>query len=226
MNIAVLTINSEQSSINPSFDSNTNNDGNPNEYILQQNQTNNNSHEIDKHSKIPRIDSAILFQANNPLNNNEDAISSPLIKCVSSTQIPLISVDNDCDIINSNGSIENFSAIQKSSKLFLPPDIEISNYFSDLFQREIKVPYLMTKEKLLAFIDNYSIENYARKHFRKQQGIILFTNQGINELTTFSMKPLSKPLLEKTPISKKDLIKSFIKNYYTYEHDITKKQNI
>lgn len=53
-------------------------------------------------------------------------------------------------------------------------------------------------------MEPYSIENYARNHFRKQKGIIIFNNQTIKKISTFSEKPLTKPLLEKTPINKKD----------------------
>lgn len=156
----------------------------------------NNSHVTLNRLEIPAIDSDILFQSSNLLEYDEKFDSSV------STNIPFLSFSSDCSFFSDNDSIGEFNTKQFK----LQPQIQIINYFKDLIQREIKAPNFKTKEELFDFIQPYSIENYAINHFRKQNNIVLFGLQSIEELTTFSMKPLSKPLLEKIPIAKKDIV--------------------
>ncbi|KAK8867130.1 Rho GTPase activating protein 39 [Tritrichomonas musculus] len=168
-------------------------------------------------NQIPKIDSAILFQSNDLLNENEEFDSSISMSKTASSQIPLISFANDSNFLTDNGSIEQYNSIIKLSKTRkFTSGIKINYYFNDLFRREIKAPHLQTREELFSFVEPYSIENYAKTHFRKQIGIIFFTNQSIKELTTFSIKPPSKPLLEKTPVTKKDSVSRLVTHLFYF----------
>lgn len=159
---------------------------------------------------IPKIDSGVLFQSNNLLNTN------PSLDRTASSQIPLFTFTNDSNFNRTNGSIEQFHTKQLAAKQpEYPPAIKVSSYFNDLFRREIKAPHFKTKDELFNFVEPYSIENYASKYFRKP-GFLFFSTQNIQELTTFSDKPLSKPLLEKIPVTKKAIVEklsTFILNY-------------
>ncbi|KAK8895164.1 Rho GTPase activating protein 39 [Tritrichomonas musculus] len=157
--------------------------------------------------EIPEIDSEILFQSNSLSDCNEECDSILVINHSESNNIPLLAFVNDYNFYKDNGSIDDFNEIIKNTKqLKHPPKIQSSSYFNDLIKREVKSPNSLSKQQLFDFIEPNSIENYAINHFRKQNSNRFFGTLSIEELTTFSMKPLSKPLLEKIPITKKSVV--------------------
>lgn len=151
-----------------------------------------------KNDHFPILDSAALFQSNSNCDNEQ---KSTVLLQNASSQIHLLSFKNDSNFFDGTGSIEEFTTIQKQSD-FPPPDIKVDDYFIDLFCREIKSPQIKTKEEFLSAVEPYSIENYAKHNFRKRI-FMFFNNRNIQQITTFSDKPLYKPLLEKIPLSKR-----------------------
>lgn len=169
-----------------------------------------------KHGHIPIIDSDVLFQSNSLFNNNSELKSTPSLNSTASTQIPLASLLADNSLYSNTGSIEQFQSSQLAAKQpEFPPTINVISYFNDLFRREIKGPHFKSKDDLFNFVEPYSIENYATKNFRKP-GFLFFNTQTIEELTTFSDKPLSKPLLEKIPVLKKVIVEKLSINILGY----------
>lgn len=166
----------------------------------------NNNHKTLNIYDIPEIDSEILFQSDSLLENKEKSDQSLSLDS-ESMNISLISFENDLNLYKGNGSIEEFNLIQKNAKKSkIIAKIQIIDYFHDLIRNEIKIPYSPSKDELFDFIEPYSIQNYASNHFRKQNSVLFFGFQTIDELTTFSNKPQSKPLLEKVPITKKSIV--------------------
>lgn len=156
---------------------------------------------------LSTMDSSALFQSGSLLNNNPELKPMSSLHNTSSSQFPQISLLSDSNLLLNNGSIERFNTEQQESKMpeFPSKEINIEFYFNDLFSREINAPHLSTKNDLFIFIDQYSIENYASKHFRKQKSMIFFNTQNVHQLTTFSDQLLTKPLLERIPLEKSSI---------------------
>lgn len=156
---------------------------------------------------IPSIDSDVIFQLQNSSSSNINLQSMLSFKKTPSSDFHLNTFLNDSSFIKNNGSLEQFSAEQKISKDHIfPPEINIDSYFEDLYRREIEVSKSATKEECLSILEPYSIEHYATTHFRKQPGVLVFSQKGIKKLTTFSDKPFHHPLLQNTPLSKKSVV--------------------
>lgn len=157
-----------------------------------------------KKGNLPVLDSEALFQSTNINTNDSDPKSTISFNNARSSQLHLLSFKNDSKIFDGSGSIEHFSTEQYAAKQpdFSPADIDVDNYFLDLFKRELNSPQITSKEDFFTTVEPDSIENYAKHNFRKRS-FFFFNSQNLHQITTFSDKPLTKPLLEKVPLSKK-----------------------
>lgn len=162
---------------------------------------------VPKNERLPVLDSAALFQSNTASTNDFELNPTLSLKVDPSSQLLLSSYKNDSSLFNNSGSIEHFNNVQIASKQqeFSPPNIKVEDYYLDLFKREINAPLISSKEEFLSVVEPYSIEIYAKHHFRKRS-FLFFNKESTHQMTTFSDKPLFKPLLEKVPLSKKTAV--------------------
>lgn len=154
------------------------------------------------------LNSDLLFQSSIILNSNVDIKSDSSNNSGSLTQIKLSSFINDSTFINDNNSISQYYSIQEASKeqKYSSPNISIDSYFRDLIGRDINGPNLPSKEEILAYVEPYSIEQFAQSHFRMHSSFLFKSFETIEQITSFSDKPLSKPLLKKIDSSKKGIV--------------------
>lgn len=174
----------------------------------------------ENNNKIPPLDSDLLFQ-DGFISSTQLHLNSSSDNSASLSQIQLNSFINDSTFLRDNQSIEKYNSIQIAKK-YPPPNISVYAYFQDLISRIIKCKNMPSKEEIYAFVKPYSIERFAKTNFRHSNSLVPET---IKEMTTFSNKPLSKPLLKKIDSSKKPIISILSTSILTYIKVINKSQN-
>lgn len=171
-------------------------------------------------NKTPPLDSDLLFQ-DGFISSTQIHLNSGSDNSASLSQIQLNSFINDSTFLRDNQSIEKYNSTQTAKK-YPPPNISVYAYFQDLISRIIKCKNMPSKEEIYAFVKPYSIEQFAKTNFRKSNSLVPET---IKEMTTFSNKPLSKPLLKKIDSSKKPIISKLSTSILTYIKVINTSQN-